>query len=139
MLKEMVPVSVDNLVKETAGLKIAGYRFVTLSCAAIDKDHFDILYHFDLGLDLKHLRLTVSGDTKIPSISPVYFAAFLVENEIQDLFGIFFEGLVIDYRGTLFLEKMIHTPFCKYTVQASQSKTNGSQPLSGSPDLKEES
>lgn len=139
MLKEMMPVSVDSLVKETAGMKIAGYRFVTLSCAAIDKEHFDILYHFDLGLDLKHLRLTVSGDTKIPSISPVFFAAFLVENEIQDLFGICFEGLVIDYRGTLFMEKKIRTPFCKYTVQPSQSKTDEFQPKPDSPETKEES
>jgi Ni,Fe-hydrogenase III component G len=39
------------------------------------------------------LPLTVPKDTLVPSISPVYFAAFLVENEIQDLFGIRFQGL----------------------------------------------
>jgi ech hydrogenase subunit D len=66
---------------------------------------------------LKHLRLTVPKDAPVPSISPVYFAAFLVENEIQDLFGIRFQGLAIDYDRTLYLEAEVKkTPFCKYVV-----------------------
>jgi ech hydrogenase subunit D len=132
MLKELLPVGIDNLLGETAGIKVAGYRFVTMSCTALDADHFDILYHFDRGLELKHLRLTATGDIAIPSISPIYFAAFLVENEIQDLFGIRFKGLAIDYERTLYLEETTRiTPFCKYTVIASPSETVQSPPESG--------
>ncbi len=51
----------------------------------------------------------------MPSISPVYFAAFLIENEIEDQFGIKFDGLVLDFGGTLYLEEeVMRTPFCKY-------------------------
>ena len=132
MLKELLPVGIDNLLGEIAGIKVAGYRFVTMSCTALDADHFDILYHFDRGLELKHLRLTAGGAAAVPSISPIYFAAFLVENEIQDLFGIRFKGLAIDYERTLYLDGTTRTtPFCKYTVSASASETVQSPPESG--------
>jgi ech hydrogenase subunit D len=117
MLKEPLSVYIDNLLGETAALKVAGYRFVTVTCTALDENHFDILYHFDRELELKHLRLTLVAGTAVPSISPIYFAAFLVENEIQDLFGVRFKGLVIDYGRTLYGDETTRsTPFCKYTV-----------------------
>jgi ech hydrogenase subunit D len=131
VLKELLPVGTDNLLGETAGIKVAGYRFVTMSCTVLDADHFDILYHFDRGLELKHLRLTATGDMAIPSISPIYFAAFLVENEIQDLFGIRFTGLAIDYDRTLYGEEKTRvTPFCKYTVVTPHGPRDPSGPES---------
>ena len=87
MLEE-IPVNIDSVVGETAKMKIDGYRFVTMSCVALDENTFEILYHLDKDFRLKHLRLTVSNSISVPSISPVYLAAFLVENEIQDLFGL---------------------------------------------------
>ncbi|MEJ2166478.1 MAG: NADH-quinone oxidoreductase subunit C [Desulfobacterales bacterium] len=121
MLEDLLPIGIANLLGEAAALKMAGYRLVTLTCTAVDADHFDLLYHFDRKLELKHLRLEITMETIVPSISPVYFAAFLVENEIQDLFGIRFSGLAIDYERTLYGEdKTRVTPFCKYTVATSR-------------------
>jgi ech hydrogenase subunit D len=117
MIEQVIAISADNVVGETAKMKVEGYRFVTLSCVELDETSVDILYHFDREFQLKHLRLTVSKDSPVPSISPVYFAAFLVENEIQDLFGIRFQGLAVDYDHTLYLEEDVKkTPFCKYVV-----------------------
>ena len=117
MIGQVIAISPENVVGETAKMKVEGYRFVTLSCVELDETTVDILYHFDRELQLKHLRLTVPKDFPVPSISPVYFAAFLVENEIQDLFGIRFQGLAIDYDRTLYLEAEVKkTPFCKYVV-----------------------
>jgi ech hydrogenase subunit D len=117
MIELVLDISPEHLVGEAAKMKVEGYRFVTLSCVEIDETTVDILYHFDREFQLKHLRLTVLKDTPVPSISPVYFAAFLVENEIQDLFGIRFQGLAIDYDRTLYLETDVKkTPFCKYVV-----------------------
>jgi ech hydrogenase subunit D len=91
---------------------------VTLSCTEIDDRTIDILYHFDKGLGLKHLRLTTAKTTPVPSISPVYFAALLVENEIQDFFGLKFDGLVVDYKGTLYLEEeALKTPYCRFSLR----------------------
>lgn len=117
MLEQEISIDPANIVGESAKLKVEGYRLVTLSCVERDENRVDILYHFDKDYQLKHLRLTVPRDMPVPSISPVYFAAFLVENEIQDLFGIRFQGLAIDYDRTLYLAEDIQTaPFCKYVV-----------------------
>ena len=129
MKGEVICVSADTVVGETAKIKIKGYRFVTMSCAELDESMVDILYHFDKDLKLKHLRLTVSRKAPVPTISSVYFAAFLVENEIQDLFGVRFKGLAIDYERTLYLDEDVKvTPFCKYVV----NKTKKEEPLTGS-------
>ncbi len=95
----------------------AGYRLLTLSCVDLGQAGFDILYHFDKDLRLEHYRLTVPRGRTVPSISGVYFCALLVENEIRDQFGVCFDGLVLDFGGTLFLEREVRTsPFCKYSV-----------------------
>lgn len=114
---EAISISPESVVGESAKMKAEGYRFLTLTCVELNETTADVLYHFDKDLALKHLRLTVQKDLPIPSISVVYFAAFLVENEIQDLFGLCFRGMAIDYGRTFYLEEEVRkTPFCKYSV-----------------------
>jgi ech hydrogenase subunit D len=121
MREEVVAVTLDTLLGEVAKAKVDGYRFVTLSCVEVDENTFDIFYHFDKDLVMKHYRLRVPKSTVVPSISAVYFAAFLVENEIQDLFGIQFSGLAMDYQGTFYLEEEVRrTPFCRYSIATAQ-------------------
>lgn len=117
MREQVIPISLDAVVGEAGKMKAEGYRLVTLSAAELDAEKVDILYHYDKNLTMKHLRLTVAKDVQVPSISPVYLAALLVENEIQDLFGVRFKGLAIDFNRTLYLEEEIKTtPLCRYTV-----------------------
>jgi len=131
MRDEVISVSPDNLVAAVAKLKVEGYRFVTLTCMQADEGTVVILYHFDKDLVLKHLRVHVPADDPLPSITPVYFAAFLVENEIQDLFGLRFSGLTVDYERTLYLDGEVKvTPFCRYTVAKMQSDEAKSLPAS---------
>jgi ech hydrogenase subunit D len=130
MREEIIPVGPDALVGEAARLKVQGWRLVTLSCTEIDATSVDLLYHFDKGLELKHLRLAAAKASPVPSISPVYFAALLVENEIQDHFGLTFDGLIVDYKGTLYMEEeALKTPYCRYSIRTAE--TNG-PPLAGS-------
>ncbi len=132
MLEHVIAVSLETVVGEAAKIKIEGYRFVTMSCTELDGDSVDILYHFDKNLELKHFRLTVGKEGVVPSISPVYFAAFLVENEIQDLFGVRFSGLAVDYERTFYLDEEVKgPPFCRYTVSESQKETPISTPATG--------
>jgi ech hydrogenase subunit D len=118
MLGGVTEVSTGTILGEAARAKAEGYRLVTLTCVELDATAVDLLYHFDRDFELKHLRLTVAKDFLVPSITPVYFAAFLVENEIQDLFGVRFQGLVIDYDRTLYLDEEVKVapPFCRYVV-----------------------
>jgi ech hydrogenase subunit D len=118
MREEIIPVGPDALLGEAARLKVQGWRLVTLSCTEIDATTVDLLYHFDKGLKLKHLRLAAAKASPVPSISPVYFAALLVENEIQDHFGLTFDGLIVDYKGTLYMEEeALKTPYCRYSLR----------------------
>jgi ech hydrogenase subunit D len=134
MRDEVISVDPDNLVGAVAKIKVEGYRFVTLSCMQGDENMVVVLYHFDKDLVLKHLRVSVPADRALPSITPVYFAAFLVENEIQDLFGLRFSGLAVDYERTLYLEGDVKvTPFCRYTV--AKMNADKAKMLSASADL----
>jgi ech hydrogenase subunit D len=129
MREEITTVSAEALVGEVAKLKVLGYRLVTLSCTELDASTVDILYHFDKDLGLKHLRLTAPKTDAVPSISPVYFAALLVENEIQDFFGLRFEGLVVDYRGMLYLEEeALKTPYCRFSLRAAATPSGPAEP-----------
>lgn len=117
-------VSSEELTGKIARFKGEGHRFVTMTAVETDEETVDILYHFDKGLSLTHLRLSASKGEEIPSISPVFFAAFLVENEICEQFGVRFDGLVLDFGGTLLLEDEVRsTPFCKYGIK--REKDNG--------------
>jgi ech hydrogenase subunit D len=114
-----IPVTTETVAGETAKIKYEGYRLVTLSCVEIDEGHVEILYHFGKNLGLAHFRLAAAKETVIPSISTVFSAAFLVENEIQDLFNVRFSGLTIDFNRTLYLEEITaKVPFCRYSVSA---------------------
>jgi ech hydrogenase subunit D len=126
MREEVIPINLDAVLAEAGRMKAEGYRFVTMSSAELDAEKVDILYHFDKDLKMKHLRLTVPKDVQVPSISPLYLAAVLVENEIQDLFGVRFKGLAIDFNRTFYLgDEIKTTPFCKYSV----GRVNESAPV----------
>ena len=124
MIENSSTVTLETLVDETKKVKDEGYRLVTASCVDLDEENFEILYHYEKDLVLRNLRMTVAKGSVVPSISSVYFAGFLIENEIQDQFGITFDGLVLDFGGTLYLEddeEVKRTPFCKYGVVRKDS------------------
>lgn len=117
MIPNITTITAEALCGQVRDLKKQGYRLVTMTCVDIDETTVEVLYHFDKDLQMVHLRMPHAKATPIPSISDIYFAAFLVENEMQDHFGICFKDLVIDYGQTLYLEDEVRrTPFCKYSV-----------------------
>jgi ech hydrogenase subunit D len=95
------------------------WRLVTQTVVDRGEQGIDILFHYDKDLEEKHFRLTVPKGTVIPSISGIYFAALLIENENRDLFGLAYDGLVLDFNRTLYLEEAgdpINAPFCKIST-----------------------
>jgi ech hydrogenase subunit D len=95
-------VDVSELLERVKKAADGKRRFVTMT--ALDRgDHFEVLYHFDRDLHLEHLRVRVPKGRTLPSISSVYLAAFLVENEIKELFGLDITDIAIDYQNHLYL------------------------------------
>jgi len=115
----------NQLVSEVLTLKNKGYRFVTMTCVDLGES-LDLIYHFDLELQMVHLRITLLKGDVAPSISGIFFAALVIENETQDHFGVKFDGLVLDFGGNLYLEEEVKKyPFCKVTVGKTETAGEG--------------
>lgn len=125
MVLETKNLAKNQLVAEVQNLKNKGYRFVTMSCVDLG-DSLDLIYHFDLNLDMLHLRITLLKGDVAPSISGVFFAALIIENETQDHFGVKFDGLALDFGGNFYLEDEVKRfPFCKVTVGKADKAGEG--------------
>jgi ech hydrogenase subunit D len=90
-------------------LREQGYRIVQISCTMLD-GKFELTYSFDKDYAFTSMRVTVTPETEVQSITGVYGGAFLYENEIKELFGVKFKGISIDYNGHFYKKKMA-TPF----------------------------
>lgn len=104
MLTHVEEIPVIRLHQAVWDLKRQGYRLVTMTCTDLGDAH-DVLYHFDKDYALRHLRVRVPHGESLPSITELFFAAVLVENEIQDLFGLTVTGMVVDYKGRFILSE----------------------------------
>ena len=102
MLEALKQLNIEQLLGEVAALKGTDHRFVTITCRDAGETH-ELTYHFDKDYKLTNLRINSPKGTVLPSMSSVFFAAVIVENEIKDLFGIDFSGLAIDYKGRFIL------------------------------------
>ncbi len=71
-----IPIGIDELVSRTAQMKKEGCRLVQIGCTKIGDD-FEINYVFDKDFVLTDLRITVKQDSVVPSVSSVYFGAFV--------------------------------------------------------------
>ena len=105
--------TLDNQQEKIGSLLLRGYRFVTMT--VVDKgEEFDIFYHFDLDYEMVNYQLVLKKGEVLPSISDICFAAVIVENEIQDLFGIKVANLAIDYEKHFLLSPDAPAePFCR--------------------------
>ena len=113
MIENITEISKDELINEVQKIKDDGYRLITASCIDMGKE-FMIYYHFDKDNNMKHLKITSDKNEEVPSISKVYLAGALVENEMKDLFGMKLKDLAIDYGGKFLITGDVETaPFCK--------------------------
>lgn len=98
----IVPVTTDKLVAEVKALCDQGWRMVQIGVTSLGET-LEVNYTFDLAQKFRNLRLQLpAAGARLPSVSGVYWCAFLYENEIHDLFGIAFDGLVLDFKGNLY-------------------------------------
>ncbi|BCS89918.1 NADH-quinone oxidoreductase subunit C [Pseudodesulfovibrio sediminis] len=110
-------ISLSELGAESARRATEGWRLVTATCVPLKDGDIDLIYHFDRDLVMEQVRLTVARDAELPSLNPDHPGAYLVENEIQDQFGLRFSGLTPDFGGQMFLEPEARlSPMAAYTV-----------------------
>lgn len=91
-------------------MKKEGYRLAQI-CATTLPDRFEVNYSFDKDYAFINYRITLSSvEISLPSITKIYWNAFIYENEIQDLFGIRIKGMAVDYHGQ-FYKTTVKVPF----------------------------
>jgi ech hydrogenase subunit D len=100
-------IEVKELLSKVEQMKSEGNRLVQIGCAKIG-DLYEINYSFDKDFVFQNFRITVAQDTKVPSVSGIYWGAFVYENEIFDLYGITVTGINIDFKGTFYRTAVKH-------------------------------
>lgn len=91
----------NSIPEKAAQLKSEGYRVVQI-CGIPAEGRNDLVYSFDKNMELLNLKVSVPFGQSIGSITPTYWAAFVYENEIHDLFGVEFTDSRLDYKGSFF-------------------------------------
>jgi len=104
-----IPVEVGKLIGRVEQFKKEGYRLVQIGCTKIG-GQYEINYSFDKDYNFQNIRITVTEETEVPSISGMYWGAFVYENEMHDLFGIQVKGMNIDFKGN-FIRTSVKYPF----------------------------
>lgn len=102
-------IEVPTLQQRAKEMLDRGYRLVQIGCTNTG-EAYEINYSFDRDYHFVNLRIIISPETELASISGSYPGAFVYENEIHDLFGITVTGMNIDFKGTLYKTSIPH-PF----------------------------
>jgi ech hydrogenase subunit D len=105
---ETIPV--ETLLEHVRGFREQGWRLVQIG-ATLLPDYLELTYSFDRETRLANLRLALAGAApQVPSISSIYWCAFLYENEMHDLFNLQVSDLAIDFHGN-FYKTAVKFPF----------------------------
>ncbi|HJJ56338.1 MAG TPA: NADH-quinone oxidoreductase subunit C [Methanocorpusculum sp.] len=110
---DITSISLTDIENIALKSKNDGYRLVVITCTAISSNEFNLTYSFSSKNNENiHYRVTVNDTDQIPSINSYFKGSYVYENEIHDLYGLTFTGLVIDFKGT-FIQTSIPYPFKK--------------------------
>ena len=83
-------------------MQTEGARFVQVH-AVNGEDGVDLYYTYDIEGTLTNYKVVgITKDDVVPSISDVFLAAFVFENEARELFGIDLRDIAIDFGGNMY-------------------------------------
>jgi ech hydrogenase subunit D len=103
-------IEVGALLEKARSMHQQGHRLVQISATRLP-DRLELTYSFALEGRVAQFRLhLLDSEPRVPSISSVYWCAFLYENELHDLFNLNVEGMAVDFKGTLY-KTAIKYPF----------------------------
>jgi ech hydrogenase subunit D len=105
---ESVPT--EQLLARVNELRQRQYRLVQIGATRLP-DLVELTYSFDRESALVNLRLQLpAAGARVPSISSIFWCAFLYENEIHDLFNVEVTGMAVDFQGNLY-QTAVKFPF----------------------------
>lgn len=100
----------DQLLEKVSAYSAQDYRLVQICCVKLPES-IEMNYSFDKDSYLENLKIIIpNNDVEIPSVSGIYSAAFIYENEMHDLYGLKISNIALDYKGT-FYKTSVKNPF----------------------------
>ena len=99
---EFIPLQLDQLHREAAVLKSEGWRFIQTH-AVNGEDGVDLYYSFMKEGHIANYRVSgVKKGDAVPSVTDLFLAAFVFENEARELFGVDMRDIAIDFAGAMY-------------------------------------
>ncbi len=97
---EVIPL--DLLLEKVRAMSQLGARLAQIGATRLP-EALELTYSFDVEGRLASYRIQVpAAAARVPSITPIYWCAFLYENEMHDLFNLQVDGMAIDFKGELY-------------------------------------
>jgi len=97
-------VDTPGLLSKVKNLKEKDARFITITTNDLNDKEVELIYHFEVDKQVSSIRLLAEKGKPIQSITSLYLASFIAENELQDLFDLRFEDLAVDFEGEMLKE-----------------------------------
>ena len=97
-------IPLDKLIDTCKERKNEGYRLAQL-CPKLERDDsITLIYTFVKESEMINYKVSgiKKGVTEVPSVTELFIAAFVFENEAHDLFGVNVVGNLIDFQGQFY-------------------------------------
>lgn len=97
-------IPLDKLIDICKERKNEGYRLAQL-CPKLERDDsITLIYTFVKESEMINYKVSgiKKGVTEVPSVTELFIAAFVFENEAHDLFGVNVVGNLIDFQGKFY-------------------------------------
>ena len=97
-------IPLDKLIDTCKERKNEGYRLAQL-CPKLERDDLiTLIYTFIKESEMINYKVSgiKKGVTEVPSVTELFIAAFVFENEAHDLFGVNVVGNLIDFQGKFY-------------------------------------
>ena len=99
---EFVDIDLSQLRREASVMKTEGWRFIQTH-AVLGDGGVDLYYSFMKDGLARNLKVTgVTKEDPVPSITDLFLAAFVFENEARELFGVDMRDIALDFQGGLY-------------------------------------
>lgn len=97
-------IPLDKLIDNCKERKNEGYRLAQLCPKLECDDSITLIYTFVKESEMINYKVSgiKKGVTEVPSVTELFIAAFVFENEAHDLFGVNVVGNLIDFQGKFY-------------------------------------
>ncbi len=98
----IIEITSETLLAKVGEMQEQCHRLVHITATRLPET-MELTYSFDRDGRFVNLRLQIpAANPRLPSITGIYWSAFIYENELHDLFGIQVDGNVLDFKGEFY-------------------------------------